>query len=876
MHRFRLFIVATALFVLWASTVSAQQQQPGLPLGRLDIVQPCGAKVGTSVEVTLVGADLDEPEALLFSHPGLKSEALKVEEKPDPKAKKDEPPRKKGMAAGVNSGKFKVTVAPDVPPGQYDVRVVHKWGVSNPRFFVVGDLNEVAEKEPNNDVAEAQRVELNSTINGATINPTDVDFTVFTAKKGQRIILSCLTSSIDSKSRPMLELFDASGKRIAFNRNYNGSDALTDAIIPEDGDYYVRLSEFTYTQGTPQHFYRLSISTGPWIDAVFPPMVEMGKPAQVTLYGRNLPGGAADPGAMTDSRPLDKLVVTINPPTEAQAALRIDFRGRIDPRTGTADGFEYRLKGPNGTSNSVFIPYATAKVLVEKENNDKADTPEEITFPCEVAGRIDKRQDRDWYAFNAKKGEVFVIDLWCDRLGVPADLFMTFKKDKATSEVEEDDNQELLSQQQFFNRTSDPKPYRFAANEDGRYLIGVGSRESNFQYGPRNVYRLRVVPEKPDFRLIAMGSTTYLPDTTVVKADGHQYLDIFVHRVDGFTGPVELKAEGLPPGVTCPPTVVSTGMKQGVLVLTAAPDAKPFNGTFTIKGTATINGQPVVRDARPATITWGVQAQQNIPTVARLDQGLYLAVRDKAHFKVTLDVDNAFVKKGEKLTQPLLVKAGDKLTVPFKIARNVDPKTPITLQQILMGVNNQNSPITVGNGQPLPAIAADKNDGEIVLDIKGNITPGIYTVALKASTPIQFVKDQATKKSQNLTVVASTTPIVVKVLPTVVAKVTATPKGNLKPGEKGEITIKVERQFDYTGEFKVKLVLPANTKGITGAEVTIPAGKDEVVLPLTVAADAAAGNLQNVAVQATAMVEGKVPVMQEAKFNLTVEKAPKK
>ena len=46
-----------------------------------------------------------------------------------------------------------------------------------------------------------------------------------------------------------------------------------------------------YTQGGPDYFYRLSISTAPWIDAVFPPVVEAGKATQVTIYGRNLPGG---------------------------------------------------------------------------------------------------------------------------------------------------------------------------------------------------------------------------------------------------------------------------------------------------------------------------------------------------------------------------------------------------------------------------------------------------------------------------------------------------------------------------------------------------------------------------------------------------------
>ena len=56
----------------------------------------------------------------------------------------------------------------------------------------------------------------------------------------------------------------------------------------------------------------------------------------------------------------------------------------------------------------------------------------------------------------------------------------------------------------------------------------------------------------------------------------------------------------------------------------------------------------------------------------------------------------------------------------------------------------------------------------------------------------------------------------------------------------------------------------------------IAAGKDEVAIPVKVDDSANAGQLQNVAVQATAMVEGKVPIAHEAKINFTVEKAMKK
>ena len=116
-----------------------------------------------------------------------------------------------------------------------------------PAHFVVGDLPEVAEKEPNNDVPESQRVELNTTINGNMASAVDVDYFVFAGKKGQRVLLSCLATTIDSRFLPGVELYDAKGRLLATGRNYKVNDALADCTLPDDGDYTVRLFEFTHT-----------------------------------------------------------------------------------------------------------------------------------------------------------------------------------------------------------------------------------------------------------------------------------------------------------------------------------------------------------------------------------------------------------------------------------------------------------------------------------------------------------------------------------------------------------------------------------------------------------------------------------------------------
>ena len=157
----RLFLAVAMGF---ATVALAQQPQTLAPQPRIQSVFPIGAKLGTTVDVVVLGTDLDDATGLLFSHPGITGKYLPPPADPEPPKdpkKKDAPPAKMNKKAPPpTEAKFQIAVAATVPLGSYDVRVVNKWGVSNPRLFVVGDRPEINEKEPNNDVPEAQKIEL--------------------------------------------------------------------------------------------------------------------------------------------------------------------------------------------------------------------------------------------------------------------------------------------------------------------------------------------------------------------------------------------------------------------------------------------------------------------------------------------------------------------------------------------------------------------------------------------------------------------------------------------------------------------------------------------------------------------------------------------
>jgi hypothetical protein len=893
MRRLALGLVAVVLTSLIAE---AQQvpPPPGLPSPRISTVFPNGTKVGTSVEVAITGYDLDEPTGLLFSHPGIKGEYLAPKD-PEPDPKKKEAPKKAAPIPPTGPFKFKITVDASVPLGRYDVRVVNKWGVSNARLFTVGEFTEVAEKEPNNDVAEAQKIEIGSTVNGVISAGTDVDYTQFTGKKGQRVIISCLASSLDSKAKPMIEVYTANGRKIALNRNYSDNDAVADVVIPEDGDYLVRLFEFTYLTGSPDHTYRLTISTAPWIDAVYPPAIEFGKPAQVTLYGRNLPGGTPS-GYLLDGRPLDKAVVTVTPPTDPLAAQRLALRDRIDPVTALQDGFEYSVKGPGGTSNPIPIYFTREKAVVKKnEGGTKPETAEAIATPCEVVGMLYKRGDRDWYSFEAKKGDVLIIEATAERNGRPADFYfniyaapdakmpMAKMQDVGGGEIDDETDQQNvnLHPTEFFTRSGDPPAYKFTAPADNKYLIAIGCRESSFLFGPQTAYRLRVGPPKPDFRAVVKAYSKSYQTGSSGRQDGNEAYEVFVHRMDGFNGPISVTAEGLPAGVTAKPLVIGPGTKWGTLVLNIAPTAAAFTGAITVKATGTLpDGSSIVRETRPAAVVWGAQPGQNIPVLSRLTQSLVLAVRpEKAFFKVSADPAAATTKnpmgKDEKVAGPIVVKQGDKITLPVKAAWLGADKPNVTLVAEPMLQNAQQAPLTVQiAAQPTMA----KPDVTATIDVKTTAPPGVYSIVLRGDAQVPFIRDPMAKGNKaNIPASAFTDPVEITVIPTALAKLTPgqIPNGTIKAGTTAELSIKIDRQFDYAGEFKVKFTPPMGVTGITADEVTVPAGKDEAKLVFKAAADAKPGAVAGV-ITVTATYDKKYPVVNETKVNFNIAPADKK
>jgi hypothetical protein len=170
-------------------------------------------------------------------------------------------------------------------------------------------------------------------------------------------------------------------------------------------------------------------------------------------------------------------------------------------------------------------------------------------------------------------------------------------------------------------------------------------------------------------------------------------------------------------------------------------------------------------------------------------------------------------------------------------------------------------------------MAPGKDTASAVLDIRAAAAPGVYNLVLQGTAQTPFNKDPAAKQKPNINVVFPATPIAITILPRQVGSISLSNANvKLKAGTQVELLVKVARSQDYSGEFKVQLVVPAAVKGIASEEVKIQEGKAEAKLLLKAATDATLGNHANLIVRATAALPGNHLLAHDAKLTVNIAK----
>lgn len=627
-------LAVISTFVALSAPLLAQ-----LPATRLDGVFPAGAAPSAVIELTVSGTNLDDVDRLLFSHEGITFSRVMAEATPF-----DEGPQ-------PVENVFEVTVAANVPPGNYDVRCQGKYGLSNRRTFVVGITPELTETEPNGGTDlptwiekdgvrtnAAQEVTLPVTINAQSSGGPDVDWYRFTGVAGQRILMDGHSKRIDSRMDLVITLFTEAGTIIGESKPAEADDALLDVTLPANGLYFVKVHDAFFAQG-PGYVYRITIGQLPYLDSVFPPAGLPGSNDEYTLLGRNLPGGQPSPFQL-DGRPLDQLKVRI--PIPGDIAGKLTYSSFMGPQQAGMDGVEFRVANNGFSSNPVLVTPATAPIVLEDPNNNSPNSPQKLSLPCEVAGSFYPQRDVDWFSFDAQKEDVWSVDVYAQRLGQSCDPTILIQRistdDKGEQQVSDivslDDVQDRnfnnrSGRHEFDERTTDPS-FMFKAPQDGTYRILLKEGVSSVKSDPRLVYRLAIRKSQPDFRIVAVpdGSS----ESLMLRKGGRDVVHIVAFRQDEFDGEITVSATGLPEGVTTEDIVIGPGNHFGTLILTAADAAPASIGTLQIIAKSTVNGAEVIRPARYGAALTPFQFNQpnaNVPSVrSRLVERLQVCVSE--------------------------------------------------------------------------------------------------------------------------------------------------------------------------------------------------------------------------------------------------------
>lgn len=732
-------LAATAVVLTLA--VAAQAQ---LPTTTLVAVQPPGGKIGSTFEVTIASAtNAEGAEQLLFSHPGIKA------------VPKTEPSVLFPGNKDIIAGQFIVTVADDVEPGIYDVRLAGPLGVSNPCGFAVGRQKEIAEDANNRPAEKAQLIEVGSVVNGRFESNSE-DWYRFPAKKGMRILVDVMAQRLDSKADATIVVYDSSGRELASCRDFFRRDPFIDFVAPADGEYLIKAYDFIFAGGI-DYYYRLAVHTGAHLDFAFPPIVRVGEKNAVAIYGRNLPGGVVS-DVVVNGRPLDRLNVTIDVPANEPTDRR-SSSFPLRPVEGLIDGREYRLKTPEGSSNALVLGYATAPVVLEAEPNDP-EAPQQVMLPCEVVGRFFPRGDTDAFQFDAKKGDVVTIEVISQRMGFSTDPWLLVQRvvKGANGKTEYVDVKELDDETAnigltAFNGASIDPYFRLTAPQDGTYRVLVRDLYGDSRGDPRLMYRLSLRKPQPDFRLIALPVTIakgsnntsgvgYRSAGVLLRSGEVSPFSVMVSRIDGYAGPIRLSIEGLPPGISAPEAIVAMNSNITPVTILVPERATPWNGTIRIVGQATIDGKEVKHEARAAVIL--APGDNTRSADARMTNDFALSIGGNETMPCKIQAGDG---------SPVVAKRGSKVTVPVKMIPRGGFKDSVTLTPIGLPTYAKAAAVIVGEKEMTLTIDVDKDapPGELTFAISG-VIPRFNYARDKADVDDAIKrKDAATAAIQELT-----------------------------------------------------------------------------------------------------------------------------
>jgi hypothetical protein len=676
----------------------------------------------------------------------------------------------------------RVSIRPDAPTGIRYWRLWTSQGVTPARKFMVGDLPEVIEEEIDGDPIPVE-VTLPVTINGRIFPREDVDLWTFAARKGQAVRCEVHAVRLGSPLDAHLEVFDPAGRRLVENVAAAGTDPVLHFTAPSDGKYQVRIRDVRM-QGGQAFVYRLTISADPFVERTYPLGGRRGHKTRFVLFGQGLPADTVEIALPADG------------PRDYLHLLHVSGKNTVGFLLDLDDLDEFRESGPNETLAQV----------------------QPLPVPAVFNGQIEKPGDVDHWAWKARKGDVFELELRAARLGSPLDGVLTVL-DGAGKE---------LTQAAGANAERPDPVLRFQAPAEGIYYARVRDRFRT-RGGSDFAYRLRVAPPAgPNFQL------RFSTDALTVPRGGQARFKLLAERQGGFAGPIPLEIDGLPSDLTVSPQTIAAGQGAVDLTFRAEKNAVFAVSRLRIRGKATVDGKSVTRTAE-------LPAARGAPVL----DAVLLAVALPTPFKIKGDYQMQWVARGTMYERRYKIDRGGydgpiEVSLTDRQARHLQGVTGPTIV-VPPGATEFTYPV-----QLPPWMETGRTSRACVMGV------GVIKDADGREREVSF---SSTGQNEQLVAVVEPCPLGVEPGRSSLAA---------EPGGSVALPVRVARGKDLSGPVRVELIVPPHMRGVAADAVVIPANKEQGQLAIHFAAGPLGPFNMPVTVRATLTEKGR-PITAETK-----------
>lgn len=468
-----------------------------------------------------------------------------------------------------------VTLAADVPSGLYNLRLSSGKGISPPRLVAVDSLPQLAA----DGKVESLPIALSGTVTGSTVLRIPL-----VVSSGQSLQIETEAQRLGSPLRPVLHLYRADGQQLSWSMGvpWLGGDARLQTVLPEAGEYTLTVHDLEYAGAGPGHF-RLKIGEFQYADLAFPPAVQRGKSASISLIG-NLPQETQ---------------------LQVSATQEEDYLLPAWPEQGLPTGWR--------------PPVQISSMPELLESTPAADAAEPQTLPAKlplaVSGRLDEPRQEDVYRLPVAEGTRLKCEIFADRLGAPVDASLEIRNTSGGRLAFNDDT------------TSSPDPAVEYTVPAGTTAVDLVIRDQAARGGPACIYRLVLTgadetSAPPGFDLLLSETTSNVPE------GGSRVLQVTARRRN-YNGPVQLTVTGLPAGISADGLEIPAGA-AGTLITLPGGEQQQSASLVTIRGASVGIDPPVtavaVHESHPlATRQSWLARELGVAVTARNPEAIDLA-----------------------------------------------------------------------------------------------------------------------------------------------------------------------------------------------------------------------------------------------------------